>query len=115
MDAQKTSEATSSATFMDPVCGMKVKPERAAGVVEHKGKTYYFCSKSCVQKFSAEPEKYLDPTYKPMGMGRPFGVVMLGGIAPAKPTTSTAEGAAGTPGQAHGDTLVSGFQLPVSD
>src|SRR5690349_9800086 len=90
MDLGKVSEATAAVTFTDPVCGMKVRPERAAGTVEHKGKTYYFCSKSCVQKFSADPEKYLDPNFKPMGMGRPSGgMVMLGGIAPAKAVGSS--------------------------
>jgi len=89
MELEKVSEATGAETITDPVCGMKVKPERAAGTVEHKGKTYYFCSKGCVQKFSAEPEKYLDPNFKPMGMGRPSGgMVMLGGIGPAKPVAS---------------------------
>ena len=43
----------------DPVCGMTVEPESAAGHVEHEGKTYYFCSRSCVEKFKANPEKYL--------------------------------------------------------
>src|SRR5207248_1450802 len=44
---------------LDPVCGMMVDPDRAAGHVEHGGNTYYFCSKSCVTKFTADPEKYL--------------------------------------------------------
>jgi Cu+-exporting ATPase len=44
---------------LDPVCGMMVDPDRAAGHVDHNGTTYYFCSKSCVAKFSANPEKYL--------------------------------------------------------
>jgi len=44
---------------LDPVCGMMVDPDRAAGHVEHKGTTYYFCGKGCVAKFSADPEKYL--------------------------------------------------------
>ena len=44
---------------LDPVCGMMVDPDRAAGHVDHNGATYYFCSKSCVAKFSANPEKYL--------------------------------------------------------
>jgi Cu+-exporting ATPase len=51
---------------LDPVCGMMVDPERAAGHVEHNGKTYYFCSKSCVAKFSGDPEKYLSGTHEPM-------------------------------------------------
>ncbi len=45
--------------LVDPVCGMSVDPARAAGHVEHKGTTYSFCSKSCVAKFSADPDKYL--------------------------------------------------------
>jgi P-type Cu+ transporter len=43
----------------DPVCGMTVVPEKAAGKVEHAGKTYYFCSKGCAERFSREPEKFL--------------------------------------------------------
>ena len=38
---------------------MMVDPDRAAGHVDHNGTTYYFCSKCCVAKFSADPEKYL--------------------------------------------------------
>ena len=43
----------------DPVCGMTVVPEKAAGQVQHAGKTYYFCSKGCAEKFSNEPQKFL--------------------------------------------------------
>ena len=43
----------------DPVCGMSVDPASAAGNVEHKGKTYYFCSKRCAERFTQDPEKFL--------------------------------------------------------
>lgn len=43
----------------DPVCGMSVDPARAAGKVKHGGKTYYFCSKRCVERFAQDPEKFL--------------------------------------------------------
>lgn len=43
----------------DPVCGMTVDPAKAAGNVEHKGKTYYFCSKRCAERFTQDPEKFL--------------------------------------------------------
>lgn len=46
---------------IDPVCGMSVDPANAAGHHEHKGETYYFCSKGCETKFKADPEKYLSP------------------------------------------------------
>jgi Cu+-exporting ATPase len=49
------------AKHKDPVCGMMVVPEKAAGKVEHQGKTYYFCSKSCAERFSREPERFLVP------------------------------------------------------
>jgi P-type Cu+ transporter len=43
----------------DPVCGMMVDPDKAAGKVEHDGKTYYFCSARCAERFRNEPEKFL--------------------------------------------------------
>ena len=43
----------------DPVCGMMVSRGRAAGKFEHKGKTYYFCSTRCAERFAKEPEKFL--------------------------------------------------------
>ena len=43
----------------DPVCGMMVDPQKAAGKVEHGGKTYHFCSVRCAERFQKEPEKFL--------------------------------------------------------
>jgi P-type Cu+ transporter len=43
----------------DPVCGMSVDPGKATGKQEFGGKTYYFCSKRCAERFAAEPEKFL--------------------------------------------------------
>jgi Cu+-exporting ATPase len=48
-----------SIKHQDPVCGMMVVPEKAAGKVEHAGKNYYFCSQGCAKRFSPEPEKFL--------------------------------------------------------
>jgi YHS domain-containing protein len=44
---------------IDPVCGMKGKPE---DWIEHEynGKKYYFCNKSCVAEFKKNPEKYIE-------------------------------------------------------
>jgi Cu+-exporting ATPase len=44
---------------VDPVCGMTIDPATSAGRAEYQGKTYYFCSPSCVGKFQADPAKYL--------------------------------------------------------
>jgi Cu+-exporting ATPase len=43
----------------DPVCGMMVDPAKAAGKVEHGGKTFHFCSARCSERFSREPGKFL--------------------------------------------------------
>ncbi|RFC33695.1 MAG: Cu+-exporting ATPase [Candidatus Nitrotoga sp. MKT] len=47
-------------TAIDPVCGMKVDSESGRSL-EYTGKRYYFCSQHCVEKFSADPDKYLNP------------------------------------------------------
>ena len=47
-------------TFKDPICGMDVTPQTAAGKSEHNGQTYYFCSMGCKNAFDAAPEKHLN-------------------------------------------------------
>lgn len=49
---------TSVSVVEDPVCGMKVSPEKAAASIEHAGRTWYFCSQSCFKQFRADPGKY---------------------------------------------------------
>ncbi len=44
---------------IDPVCGMNVEPEKAAGEYDYKGTKYYFCSKHCLQSFQSDPEGHL--------------------------------------------------------
>jgi len=53
----------------DPVCGKKVARGkileidedriRAAATYKYKGKTYFFCSNECLEKFKKNPEKYI--------------------------------------------------------
>ena len=40
---------------------MSVDPHTAKHRREHGGRTYYFCSARCAEKFEAEPETYLGP------------------------------------------------------
>ena len=48
-----------AAATQDPVCGMDVEPAKArGGKIEHRGKTYYFCSESCRKNFEKDPNKY---------------------------------------------------------
>ncbi|GAC1621704.1 MAG: heavy metal translocating P-type ATPase [Candidatus Acidiferrum sp.] len=44
----------------DPVCGMMVDPQKAAGKAEHRGETYFFCSARCAERFQKEPKTFLD-------------------------------------------------------
>ena len=46
------------ATVTDPVCGMEIDSAAAAASEEYQGKTYYFCSEGCHQRFVATPEQY---------------------------------------------------------
>ena len=45
----------------DPVCGMDVTPEDAAGSYQYRGQKYYFCNESCLEQFQANPEAFLTP------------------------------------------------------
>jgi Cu+-exporting ATPase len=49
----------------DPVCGMTVDPSRARHRHEHDGRTYYFCCAGCLQRFTADPDRYLAPRAVP--------------------------------------------------
>ena len=58
---------------IDPVCGMTVNPATAAGQVTHAGQTYYFCSRHCVARFQAHPERYLGGAAQPPAAEVPAG------------------------------------------
>jgi len=52
----------------DMVCGMQVERAHAPATHVHDGRSYYFCSDRCEEKFVKEPAKYLaDPGAAPMG------------------------------------------------
>jgi Cu+-exporting ATPase len=48
---------------------MTIAAEGAAGHFEHQGKTYYFCHTSCLEKFRANPERYLKPANTSVSIG----------------------------------------------
>ena len=45
--------------MIDPVCGMNVEPNTAAGKHDYDGQTYFFCSHHCLTKFKENPGKFL--------------------------------------------------------
>jgi P-type Cu+ transporter len=81
IDLQMTGPRPAAPGERDPVCGMTVVPERAAGKHEHQGKTYWFCSKGCLAKFQADPERYLS---------RPPSMAAMHAPAPAAPAPAPA-------------------------
>ena len=55
---QPTTQKGDTHMEKDPVCGMQVDPNKAAGTSEYQGKTYYFCNPGCKRKFETNPEQY---------------------------------------------------------
>jgi P-type Cu+ transporter len=52
-----------ASTVKDPVCGMDVDPKDASGgSARYAGKTYWFCSVSCREKFVTDPKRYAGPS-----------------------------------------------------
>jgi P-type Cu+ transporter len=52
-------------SVLDPVCGMTIEPAKAAGHVEHAGRTYYFCSVPCLERFKADPARFVSEAAAP--------------------------------------------------
>ncbi|MGB8989182.1 MAG: YHS domain-containing protein, partial [Candidatus Sulfotelmatobacter sp.] len=75
-----------SALERDPVCGMNVNPATAKYVYSLAGKNYYFCCAACVEKFKADPARYLQPTLPPKSSG----LITLGAAKPAAPSAHEA-------------------------
>jgi len=56
----ETAPAAADTTWpVDPVCGMAVAPEQAAGSVTYRGNRYLFCSTACLTRFRDEPSRYV--------------------------------------------------------
>lgn len=76
----------------DPVCGMNVNPVTAKFKTDHAGKTYYFCSASCLQKLTANPIAYVGeqapaakPTQSPASAGTVYVCPMCPEVRETKP------------------------------
>ncbi len=53
--------ALAAADVVDPVCGMTIDADDAVGHVRHGGEVYHFCNPSCLERFQADPERFLQP------------------------------------------------------
>ncbi len=56
---------------IDPVCGMTVAEQSAAGSYLHGDTTYYFCSARCLESFKAHPGRYLRTAAPDAGSSAP--------------------------------------------
>ncbi len=64
-------DAAAPGMVTDPVCGMPVDPATARHRAEHAGKQYFFCGPRCLERFTAEPERFV-------GGGKPAAPVGAG-------------------------------------
>ncbi len=82
----------------DPVCGMSVDPNKSAGKFEHDGKNYYFCSKRCLERFSAEPQKFLSaPGTAGMEAVAPAAIIRATSAPSSSPSSSALPGFSSKP------------------
>ncbi len=81
-----TNRADFSDAMKDPVCGMSVDHATAKHANTHAGESYYFCGGHCVEKFKANPDKYLNPGAKAPSAG----LTMLAMPGPASSVTAAA-------------------------
>jgi YHS domain-containing protein len=60
-------EAVTAAAVEQTTCPVMGNPINKQFVAEYKGKKVYFCCPECIEKFKAEPEKYVAklPQFKP--------------------------------------------------
>ncbi len=71
----------------DPVCGMRVDPEKSAGKTTFKNIEYYFCAVGCKKRFDENPEFYLNKQV--VGMPIKNNIVQVTNISIPKSSTHT--------------------------
>lgn len=65
----------------DPVCGMLIDVETAAGSTTYEEQIYYFCLTECKREFDQNPKKYAEPRFTKTGplVAPKFGSATTGG------------------------------------
>src|SRR5436309_2946979 len=80
-----------SAVSKDPVCSMTVNPSAAKHSHAHEGTTYHFCCVHCLEKFKADPQRYLSAASAKPAQLVSLGVPAARPSAPAKSIQSAPE------------------------
>jgi P-type Cu+ transporter len=65
MQHDDMSSTDNTSLTSDPVCGMKIEPEKASETITVDGQPYYFCSAKCADKFRVDPQHYISPPDEP--------------------------------------------------
>ncbi|MFL6652858.1 MAG: heavy metal translocating P-type ATPase [Sulfurifustaceae bacterium] len=65
-----TKEPMTAVSHTDPVCGMTVTP-RPDRKIRHGDQDFYFCSERCMQRFRADPSRYVSETRAPEPVSAP--------------------------------------------
>lgn len=65
--AESNHVRAAGAQVRDPLYGMDIDPNHAAATATHHGQTYHFCSTTCHDQFTADPQRFLAAT--PAGAG----------------------------------------------
>ncbi len=86
--AMPSAASSAAVRAKDPVCGMEVDPSTAKHRTEHVGKTHYFCSTHCLEKFRANPTQYLST--KPLAQAGQ--VIQISLSSPSRKSTAPAQG-----------------------
>ena len=58
-ERERVSGERSSATAIDPICGMTVQVAGSRHVFEYQDEDFHFCCAGCLEQFAAEPEEHL--------------------------------------------------------
>ena len=67
----KDADAGHGTVVTDPVCGMRVDTRTAQHRLDVDGTPYYFCSTRCLDKFKADPDRYLNPPERDPAVQKP--------------------------------------------
>ncbi|HLM00900.1 MAG TPA: heavy metal translocating P-type ATPase, partial [Pyrinomonadaceae bacterium] len=78
--------------FVDPICGMTVSPETAAGQFEHNGEIVYFCSKGCLEKYKKEIETLQAGTTEATVTAKPLPMTKISRVKPTGQEPGAAAG-----------------------
>ncbi len=57
--------------LVDPVCGKRIKRQRAHIAVDYRGVTYYLCCPRCQADFERTPEKFARAEWGEKAKSRP--------------------------------------------